>query len=73
MCVKRDMGKTQYQKCVLLLKEVGEIITLEELIIKIRMKIGNDKYRVIIPCLNLMKETKLIEEENGLVKNLSGQ
>ena len=70
MCVI-VMGKTQYQKCIELLKSVGDEITLEELIRLIKIRIGNDKYRVIIPCLNLMKETKLIKEENGLITNLS--
>lgn len=68
------MGKTQYQKCIELLKNMPLEITMEQLIKGIRMKIGNDKYRVIIPCLNLMEETKLIEDlKNGFIKNLSGQ
>ena len=68
------MGKTQYQKCVELLKEFQKPeITFDELIFLIRTKIGNSKYSVIKPCFELMIDAKLIEEiENGKFRILQG-
>lgn len=61
------MGKTQYQKCVELLKEhEDDIISFERVTTLIKIKIGNDKYRTVKPCFELMLESKLIEEiEHG--------
>ena len=68
------MGETQYSKCKKMLTEfTGDQIAFDELIILIKMKIGNDKYRVVRPCFELMIETKLIEEkENGIFSILRG-
>lgn len=57
------MGKTQYTKCVELLNKIGKReISFEELTNLISINIGNDKYRVIRPCFDLMLRNKLIEE-----------
>lgn len=66
------MGKSQYQKCVDLLKEVQrDEITFDELITLIKIKIGNDRYRTVKPCFELMVYAKLIEEiEHGKFKIL---
>ena len=57
------MGKTQYQKCLQLLKECEvDEITFDELIRLIKIKVGNDKYRVVRPVFELMLDSILIEE-----------
>ena len=57
------MGKSQYKKCVDLLKECQrDEVTFDEIITLIKTKIGNDKYRTIKPCFELMELTKLIKE-----------
>ena len=58
------MGKTRYQKCVNLLKELksefGETITLNQLEHAVRSKIGDDLYRTVRPSIKLMIDLGLI-------------
>ena len=68
------MGKTQYQKCIEIMEDLKALdikeINFDNLMIEIKKHIGNDKYRVLIPCFKLMIETKLIEEKDGFFKIL---
>ena len=69
------MGKTQYSKCMEVLKSYpNDIISFDEIVRLIRTYIGNDKYRTLKPCFELMRETKLIEEvEHGKFRILCRQ
>lgn len=69
------MGKTQYKKCYeMLMNYTDAEITFDELMLLIRKNIGNDKYRVLQPCFDLMLSTKLIEEiEHGKFRILCRQ
>ena len=69
------MGITQYQRAVKMLKmlkqEKGEIISFEDFNFAMRIHISGDITRVQLPYFQMMKQTKLIEEQpDGTIKLL---